>query len=96
MLFAHHSPPLKEVRTGTHAGQEPDVEGMQRCCLLAYSRGLLSLLAYRPWIPSLGLEPLTMRWALLHQLLSKKMPYNWILWNFYFSNEVPFFQITLV
>jgi hypothetical protein len=40
---------IKEVRTGTQAGQEAgaDAEAMEGCSLLACFPGLLSLLSYR-------------------------------------------------
>jgi hypothetical protein len=58
---------IKEVRTGTQAGQEAgaDAEVMEGCSLLAGSPGLLSLLSYRTKTtspemvpPTRGLSPL--------------------------------------
>jgi hypothetical protein len=49
LTFPHCYSSLKEVRTGTQAGQKAgaDAEAMEGCSLLAAFPGLISLLSYR-------------------------------------------------
>ena len=73
LCFHIHSPSLREVRTGTQPGQDPEVgadaEAMEGCCLLAYS----SCFPIEPRTTSPGWYQID--GSLPHQSLIKKIPY---------------------
>jgi hypothetical protein len=82
---------LKEVKTGTQTGQEP--EGRSWC--RGHERVLLTGLLHMACLttsPVMG--PPTIGWVLFHQLLNEKMPYR-LAHKGVFETEVPSIQHTI-
>ena len=82
LTFPHCCSSLKEVRTGTQAGQGAgtDAEAMEGCSLLAC---LLSLLSYRTKTTSPEMVPPTRDLSPL--ITNEKVPYSWISWRHFLN-----------
>ena len=77
LTFANCSSSLKDVRTGTKAGQEPGGRNWNRGHGGVQLTGLHPMACsacflIEPSTTSPGMEPTTIRWALLHQSPKKK------------------------
>jgi hypothetical protein len=81
LTFPHCCSSLKEVRTGTQAGQKAgaDAEAMEGCSLLACSACSLiePRLSAQRWSHPQGAFP---SWSLI-----EKMPYSWISWRHFLN-----------
>lgn len=71
-MLPHHSSLLKGVKTEIYTGQELGGRTMKGCYLLACPACYL----IEPRTTNPRMVPPAMSWALLHQLLIKKMPYK--------------------
>jgi hypothetical protein len=79
LTLPHCCPSLKEVRTGTQAGQEAgaDAEAMEGCSLLACSAcSFIEPKTTSPENPQRAFPP----WSLI-----EKMPYSWISWRHFLN-----------
>jgi len=88
--FPHCCSSPKEVRAGTHSGQELGSRSWCRGHGGMLLTGLLPLAcsAYfliEPRTTSPGMAPPTMGWTLPHWSLIKKMPYSWISWRHFLN-----------
>ena len=94
LMLPHHSSSLKEVRTGTQAGQEPKGRSWCRGHGGALLTGFLIMACSACFLmesrtTSPGMTPLTLGLALPHQSLIKEMPYrsaySLILWRHFLN-----------
>ena len=85
-----HSLSMEEVRAETQAGLEP---GGRSWCSGHGEELLTDLLPMacsacfliEPRTTSPGMAPPTRGWTCLHQSITKKMPYSWILWRHFLN-----------
>ena len=85
---------LKEIRTGTHTGQEAGGRSWCRGHGGVLLTGLLPVACstcflIEPRTTRAGMTPPTMGWALPHWSVIEKMPHSWVSWK-HFLNWGPF------